>query len=394
MKSHNLKSFLFFISILSAITNISCFEENLITESTPKQNDFLYIASFLETQREYITTPFFPSEVSSEEVFTNLDSYHIIDIREQANFEEGHIPNSVRISPANLIDYFTTKEVSIYPKIIIVSLTGQKSAYATTLLRLLGYNNVYSLSFGLGYWNSKYSDEWEISKTTSPNAIFYRGNFPSQKINSLSDFPNSTFDDSDLTLDEKIYSRVRLLFTESINNFEISLGEFEARFDMQYKSYSNCNIIFFGDADIFNYVYEYSVNISRSGIYNDAFVLFNSFTLRPEGATQFDNENISLSKYLLSLPTNKISYVYSVNGQESAAFTAFLNILGYNAKSIRFGAHSMFSGYFYNKSILGWRWIGVNSSKEQIDTIYTPTPIVSTSFNASLVNDYPLESGF
>jgi hypothetical protein len=100
-----------------------------------------------------------------------------------------------------------------------------------------------------------------------------------------------------------------------------------------------------------------------------------------------------LNKYLLSLPTSKISYIYSVNGQESAAVTAFLNILGYNAKSIRFGAHSMFSSYFYNKSIVGWKWIGVNSSKEQIDTIYTPTPILSASFNASLVNDYPLESG-
>ncbi len=393
MKSYNLKLFLFLTAISLAIMNISCLEENSIIESTPEQNDFLYFASFLETQREYITTPFFPSEVSSQDVFTNLDSYLIIDIREKVNFEEGHIPNSVNILPSNLVDYISTKEVSIYPKIIIVSLTGQKSAYATTLLRLLGYNNVYSLSFGLGYWNSKYSDEWEISKTTSPNAIFYRGNFPPQKINSLSDFPNFTFDDSDLTLDEKIYIRVKLLFTESINNFEISLGEFEARFDMQYKSYSNCNIIFFGEKDIFNFVYNYTVNIIRSGIKNDAFVVNNNFTLRPEGATQFDNENISLNKYLLSLPTNKISYVYSVNGQESAAITAYLNILGYNAKSIRFGAYSMFSGYFFNKSIVGWKWIGVNSSKEEIDTIFTPTPIVSTSFNASLVNDYPLESG-
>ncbi len=135
------------------------------------------------------------------------------------------------------------------------------------------------------------------------------------------------------------------------------------------------------------------MTIRRYGIYDDTFVLSNSFTLRPEGAIQFDNENISLDKYLLSLPTTKIIYVYSVNGQESAAITAFLNILGYNAKSIRFGAHSMFSSFFYDRSIVGYKWISENSMKEKIDTIYSAAPIVAHSFNQDLVNDYPLDSG-
>ncbi len=393
MNNYNPKILFVFISLWLVVTNNSCIENNSITESTQETNDFLYVASFLETQRNYITSPIFPAEVTSEEVFSNLDNYLIIDIREKANFEEGHIPNSVNMPSANLIDYLADNDISIYPKIVIVSLTGQKSSYASTLLRLLGKNNIYSLSYGLGYWNSKYSEEWVKSKTTSPNAIFYRSNFPPNKINSLTDFPNSQFDDKDLEIDEKIYTRAKLLLSESAENFKITLEEFESRFDMKYRNYGNCNILFFGDADIFNYVYKFSMTIRRYGIYDDTFVLSNSFTLRPEGAIQFDNENISLDKYLLSLPTTKIIYVYSVNGQESAAITAFLNILGYNAKSIRFGAHSMFSSFFYDRSIVGYKWISENSMKEKIDTIYSAAPIVAHSFNQDLVNDYPLDSG-
>ena len=209
----------------------------------------------------------------------------------------------------------------------------------------------------------------------------------------MTDFPNSQFDDKDLDVDDKIYSRAQLLLNESVENFEITLEEFESRFDIKYRSYSNCNILFFGEADIFNYVYKFFISIRRYGLYNDGYVLDNSFTLRPDGAMQFDNEKISLNKYLLSIPTAKVIYVYSVNGQESAAITAFLNILGYNAKSIRFGAHSMYSSFFYDRSIVGYKWISENSIKEKIDTIYSATPIVESSFNQDLVSNYPLESG-
>lgn len=386
-------SFLF-ISILFIVTNHSCIENNSILESTPKTNDFLYIASFLETQRTYVTTPVFPAEVSASNVYSNLNGYLLIDIREKSNFEDGHIPNSVNVSPSNLINFLDKEDNANYSRIIIVSLTGQKSAYVTTLLRLIGYNNVYSLSFGLGYWNSKYSDEWVKSKTTSPNAIFYRSNFPPKKNNSITEFPSSQFDDNDLTADEKIYNRAKLLLTQSVDDFEITLEEFESRFNLKYRNYSNCNIIFFGDADVFNYVYKFSITIRRYGIYNDTFVLNNNFTLRPEGAMQFDTESIGLNQYLLSLPTSRVTYVYSVNGQESAAVTAFLNILGYNAKSIRFGAYSMFSSFFYDKSIVGYRkWSTENSMIEKLDTIYSATPIVGSSFNQSLVNNYPIEIG-
>ena len=192
MNSSSLKILFLFISILFIVTNISCIENNSILETTPETNDFLYVASFLETQRNYITSPIFPAEVSADEVFSNLDNYLIIDIREKTNFEEGHIPNSVNVSPTSLIDFLDSEETSIYSRIIIVSLTGQKSAYVTTLLRLLGNNNIFSLKFGLGYWNSKYSEAWIKSKSTSPNVIFYRKNYPPNKINLYDRFPQLT----------------------------------------------------------------------------------------------------------------------------------------------------------------------------------------------------------
>jgi hypothetical protein len=47
-------------------------------------------------------------------------------------------------------------------------------------------------------------------------------------------------------------------------------------------------------------------------------------------------------KYLQTLPPNKEIIVYSYNGQLSACVVAYLNVLGYSAKSLLFGANQLF----------------------------------------------------
>ena len=45
---------------------------------------------------------------------------------------------------------------------------------------------------------------------------------------------------------------------------------------------------------------------------------------------------------LQTIPTNKTVAIYDVNGQVSAKIVAYLRVLGYDAKSILFGANTLF----------------------------------------------------
>ena len=381
-------------SLISISTLTSCIENNIIPDTGKGSEDFLYVASFLETQRNYITSPLFPAILSAEAVNSNLTNYSIIDIREQSLYSGGHIPTSVNVQPSDLIDYLIESEFSTFSPIVIVSSTGQKSAYVTTLLRLFGYRNVYSLNFGLGYWNQKYSLNWTTAKGNSQNLIYHRNNYEVAKINSFSDFPASKFDDEDLPLDAKVEKRIRQLLSEQANEFDITVEEFEGYFDRKKRKYDRCKIIFYGEADIYHYVYNYQINISDIGFYTGLYSVSNFFTLRPKGSQRFDEKSINISSNLLSLPTNKLIFVYSVDGQESAAITAYLNVLGYEARTIRFGMYGMYSKYFYNSSISGTvKWANKDSKKENIDTVLTPTPVVEKIFNSLYVQDYSIELG-
>ena len=393
MKRYSLRSAIIKTLVPISVLITSCLENTPLTEPVEMTDDFLYVTTFLETQRNSISGQM-PAMVNVQELYNNINNYLIIDIRDESDYSVAHIPSSVNISPENIYNYFKDIKNTDYQKIVIVSLTGQKAAYVSTLLRLLGNNNVYSLNYGLGYWNSQFANIWIESKASSQNVSFYRNNFPPVKLYSVSNIPSDFFDDDDMSLDEKIDFRVNNLLKNSISNFQASLDEFESNYDKKRRRYNNCSIIYYGDPTIFNFVYSYTVIIRDQGFYVNTFGLNQNFTLRPEGTLPYNIDNIGLEQDLLSIPTNRIIYLYSINGQESAALAAYLNILGYNVKSIRFGAHAMYSKYFYNKAINGNRfWTDEIKMKEYIDTAFTPTPILLFSFDETLIMDYPVVSG-
>jgi hypothetical protein len=60
------------------------------------------------------------------------------------------------------------------------------------------------------------------------------------------------------------------------------------------------------------------------------------------GAVQYTpKESIKLSADLLTLPTDKPVVVYCYTGQTSAFLTAYLRLIGYDAKSLLYGANGM-----------------------------------------------------
>jgi rhodanese-related sulfurtransferase len=61
-----------------------------------------------------------------------------------------------------------------------------------------------------------------------------------------------------------------------------------------------------------------------------------------EGSMQYTpNTDLKLDESLKTLPTDKPVVVYCYTGQNSARIAAYLRIIGYDAKSLKFGANGM-----------------------------------------------------
>ena len=65
----------------------------------------------------------------------------------------------------------------------------------------------------------------------------------------------------------------------------------------------------------------------------------------PVGATWYNSDpppQFKSTRLLQTLPTDRTIIIYSIGGHNSAMATAHLGLLGYNVRSVLFGAHNIF----------------------------------------------------
>lgn len=88
----------------------------------------------------------------------------------------------------------------------------------------------------------------------------------------------------------------------------------------------------------------YTVCYGSDALYS-ATGVFNPFSGlgHPGGVVPYaPYSSLKSSNYLQTLPTDKKIGIYCYNGQFSASAAAYLRLLGYDAKSMLFGAHVLF----------------------------------------------------
>lgn len=85
------------------------------------------------------------------ENYSNLENTFIIDVREEDEFNQGHLINSYNIplSKINGIEY--SDEINKDSKIIVYCRSGNRSKLAQEKLNELGYRNVYDMG-GIINW--------------------------------------------------------------------------------------------------------------------------------------------------------------------------------------------------------------------------------------------------
>ena len=88
------------------------------------------------------------------------------------------------------------------------------------------------------------------------------------------------------------------------------------------------------------------------------------------GAFQFTPyASLGIDQMLNNLPTNKTIVVYCWTGQHSSQVTAYLNMLGYDAVSLKFGSNNLF-----HTNLSGHKWGGDSANNFTLET----TAVVAT----------------
>ena len=106
----------------------------------------------------------------------NESTYHIMDIRSESLYNEGHVPGAVLSSLAGIV---TDAASSAGKPIVVVCKTAQTAGHAVVALRLSGYSDAMVLKFGMSAWHSDF-DNWTSNTSsfalTDPNWIAPPGN--------------------------------------------------------------------------------------------------------------------------------------------------------------------------------------------------------------------------
>ncbi|MDP2338613.1 MAG: rhodanese-like domain-containing protein [Bacteroidota bacterium] len=280
------------------------------------------LLKYLEETGDYVNSRNFPSLIKASSVNEELaGNIKIIDLRNSGAFSKGHIKGAVNIDFSQIPNYFTNVIKPFeFNKIVMVCYDGQISSYATSLLRLMGYGNVYALRWGMSSWNKEFAkDSW-----------FYN--------------VSSKYEDKlELTENERAVSAdLPLMNTGKLTGAEIMAERFKILFA------AGSSDIFITADEIFeqpqNY---YTINYDRKDKYDSGHI---------PGAVRYKpNGTLGIISEMETIPADKNVIVYCGTGHNSGFATAYLRLFCYNAKTLIYGNNAfMHDKMVTDKTKLSW----------------------------------------
>lgn len=286
-----------------------------VTQPSGAVDETRVLVNFFEKERDYIHGG--PSFVMTAQTLrTNLltkpDKQYLIDIRSPEAFSRGHIKGSVNVSFQDLYNHMKGINAASYENIVLICFAGQATGYAVSLLRAAGYPNTVSLKWGISSWAYAFAEESYLRNISSARAKEFVFT-PSPPKNPPGALPKIATGKT--TPQEIIEARVQRLFAEGFAPVMVTNC---CLFNDFY-----CN----GEFYIINYwppdLYQKNGHIPGAVNY-------------PPGEKPFKT-----TTYLTTLSTSKANVLYCFTGQTSAYIAGYLRILGYDARSLLFGANGM-----------------------------------------------------
>lgn len=276
---------------------------------TPPANEAELLVQELEgAMGDYLNTAC-PAIVTADNVFqdvTGAKKMYLLDIRAAADYALGHVAGAHNVAIADVFTHMQGVNVANYDKIVVICYTGQSAAWTTAMLRMKGYNNAFSMKYGMSSWHPDFdrlssrlkSDRLNDFVTTAAPAKPAMGSLP-------------TIATGKTTGAEILADRLAAIHAEGY-----SLSATDAA-------------TVFSTPDQF-----FVLNYWPDGDYTGIGHIPGAYQYTPKA-------DLKLATMLKTLPTNKTIAVYCYTGQTSANVAAILRVMGYDAKSLSFGTQGM-----------------------------------------------------
>ena len=305
------------ILILAALVLVGCSDDDNPTNPPSTKSAFEVMA---EAGTDYINdSAQCPGVLSAQSLYDNLDDYTVIDIRQKADYLNGHIPGAYHSSLGTLLNDLAGTIPGGKPY-VVACYTGQSAGHAKIAMELMGFGDVYTLLWGMSSWSPDVTGtHWNTTSMvddtlTNPETTDNNGDLTNH------DFPSLSGDN-----DTIVATRVNAMLTAGFQGVTYAgiMDNLDDYFVINY----------FGQDDY--------LGQGTAGVPGHI-----------PGAYQFTPyASLGLHDMLNKLPTDKTIVVYCWSGQHSSQITAYLNMLGYTAKSLKFGSNNLF-----HSSLTAHKW--------------------------------------
>jgi rhodanese-related sulfurtransferase len=273
------------------------------------------LVNFFENERDYFHKGgsfVITAQTLRLNLLTKPQSQYLIDLRSPEAFAKGHIPNSHHVEFEGLYEHVKQIDAPSFENIVVICFAGQASAYAVSLLRAAGYSNAVSLKWGISSWSTTFAQDSWLKNLSNMRADEFV-HTPSPPKNPAGHLPRLN---TGKTAPEEILEvRINSLFSEGFK--PVMVGQC-CVFNNWY-----CD----GNFYVINYwpieLYEKIGHIPGAVNY-----------LPTEQPFRSDTD-------LLTLSTEIPNIVYCFTGQTSAYAAGYLRLLGYDARSLLFGANGI-----------------------------------------------------
>jgi rhodanese-related sulfurtransferase len=273
------------------------------------------LLNFFENERDYFHKggPFvITAQALRLNLLTKPNAQYLIDIRSPEAFAKGHIRGSHHVDFADVYNHVKQLNAQSYENIVVICFAGQASAYAVSLLRAAGYAKAVSLKWGISSWATVFAQQSWLRNLSNMRADEFV-HTPSPAKNPAGQLPPLA---TGKTKPEEILeARINTLFAEGFAP------------------------VMLGHCCVFNSWYcngkYYVVNYWPTELYEKIGHIPDAVNYPPK------EQPFKSSTHLLTLSTTIPNVLYCYTGQTSAYASGYLRLLGYDARSLLFGANSI-----------------------------------------------------
>ncbi len=247
----------------------------------------------------------------------NVSAFYVIDIRTATDYAAGHIEGAVRCDLPNILAEAANAGTK---GILVVCKTGQTATHAVALLRLSGYKTAKALKWGMSGWNTQF-DVWtaSIDNVAQGHANWTTATAPTNLTFSSPSFTSTSTDPTEILKERVAQVLTDGFLTTTATDVLANPGNY---FINNY----------FSEAD-------YTAFGHVAGAYRINPLLIS------EGQVNY-------------LDGAKRVATYCYTGQTSAAITAYLRVIGYDAVSVLFGMNKFHNG---SSAWVANKWTSANS---------------------------------